>query len=513
MVDAREYHDRTDQTRERLASVELSLDPATRPRLYKQYRGPQREPLDAVRPPQGAALAAVATARADPLGGEPPGPGPGHGPPTPDREALATLCYEAGGVVEAVNRDGETVRYRAASCTGKLYHVELYAVCGDLDGLAAGVYHFDPDGFALDTLREGDHRGDLAAAAGHPGVAGAPVTFVATSAWERNAWKYRDRAFRHAFWDAGTVLANLLGTAHATDRRAEVVAGFDDDRVVDLLGLDPDEEAPLALAPVGRGDPVPEPAGVDPVDPATVPYSDDPEAYPLVADAWRAGRLESAAVEDWRAACRAFDASRAAGDGERVPLEPVDDETASARPLSNAVRRRGSCRSYADRPLSRRKLGTVLDRATRGVPGDWNGGSAAGLALNDVYALVSNVQGVPAGAYQFHPDAAALERVGDSDSDTQTTLALEQAWAGDAHVNVYCMADVDAVVESLGNRGYRLAQLEAGLTLGRLYLATYAHRELGGTGLTFFDREVTDQLSPRAAGQRPTTLFALGVAD
>jgi hypothetical protein len=77
-------------------------------------------------------------------------------------------------------------------------------------------------------------------------------------------------------------------------------------------------------------------------------------------------------------------------------------------------------------------------------------------------------------------------------------------------VNVYLAADVDRIVETLGNRGYRVAQLAGGLALGRLYLATYAHRALGGRGFTFYDDRVTDHLSPRAANQTPMTLFAFG---
>ena len=81
---------------------------------------------------------------------------------------------------------------------------------------------------------------------------------------------------------------------------------------------------------------------------------------------------------------------------------------------------------------------------------------------------------------------------------------------GDAAANVYLMADVAAIVDRLGSRGYRLAQLEGGIALGRLYLATYAHRTLGGRGFTFFDDRVTEHLSPRAANQTPMTLFAFG---
>ncbi|UPV72982.1 nitroreductase family protein [Halorussus limi] len=335
-----------------------------------------------------------------------------------------------------------------------------------------------------------------------------------------NAWKYRERTYRHAFWDSGTVLANLLGTAHAFDLPASVVAGFDDRAVADLLGVAPETEAPLELVPVGEGSPVGDSSESDSppdaLDPATEPHPEHDREHDLPREAWATSELSGGvAATAWRERVReaAPVGKTPAGDGERVPLDPVGYETEVARPLRSAAERRRSCRAFADEPLSRRKLGTVLDRATRGVPGDWNGGTAPGLQFNDVYVLATDVEGVPDGRYQFHPEEAALERLGDATSADQTRLALGQEWAGDAHVNVYCMTDVGAVVENAGDRGYRLAQLEAGVTLGRLYLATYAHRPLGGTGLTFFDDEVTDFLSPRAAEQTPMTLYAMGVAE
>jgi hypothetical protein len=55
--------------------------------------------------------------------------------------------------------------------------------------------------------------------------------------------------------------------------------------------------------------------------------------------------------------------------------------------------------------------------------------------------------------------------------------------------------------------------LEAGIGLGRLYLATYAHLALGGRGFTFYDDRVTGHISPRAVDQTPMTLFAFGRPD
>ena len=69
--------------------------------------------------------------------------------------------------------------------------------------------------------------------------------------------------------------------------------------------------------------------------------------------------------------------------------------------------------------------------------------------------------------------------------------------------------DLDPILERFGNRGYRLAQLEASITAGKIYLAAYSQR-LGATGLTFYDDEVTRFFSPHAEGKSVMFLVALG---
>ena len=72
-------------------------------------------------------------------------------------------------------------------------------------------------------------------------------------------------------------------------------------------------------------------------------------------------------------------------------------------------------------------------------------------------------------------------------------------------------AIVQYILERYGNRGYRAAQLEAGILGGRLYLAAYAHH-IGATGLTFLDDEVTTFFSPHAEGKSAIFLVAVGKA-
>ena len=128
--------------------------------------------------------------------------------------------------------------FRAAACTGALYHIDLYFVCGDLEGLEAGVYQFSPQDFALRRLRAGDYRSVLVNASGEePAIANAPCMIVSASTFWRNAWKYQARAYRHCYWDNGTILANLLAAAAARKTPAKVAVGFVDAAVSELLGF------------------------------------------------------------------------------------------------------------------------------------------------------------------------------------------------------------------------------------------------------------------------------------
>jgi nitroreductase len=65
-------------------------------------------------------------------------------------------------------------------------------------------------------------------------------------------------------------------------------------------------------------------------------------------------------------------------------------------------------------------------------------------------------------------------------------------------VNSYYLTELSPVLATYGNRGYRLAQLEAAIYAGRLHLVAEA-LGLGAVGSTSFDDEVVDFFSPRAA--------------
>jgi SagB-type dehydrogenase family enzyme len=330
------------------------------------------------------------------------------------------------------------------------------------------------------------------------------IVIAADTFW-RNIWKYRARAYRHSFWDSGTILANLLVAATGLGRSARLVTGFVDSAANALIDVDPAREAVLCLAGIGGGSPVPSSAPlVQALQLEVAPLSAQESDYPAVRIMHQASVLDhSSEVEAWRQ--------------ETLPLRlppatqavfPLKEEDAATDGLEAVIRRRGSSRQFAHRDITLPELSNVLIRSTQDIPADFS--ASSGLLLNDMYLLVHAVTGLPPGAYVYHPQEETLELLRENDYRHEAALlALGQELAADASVNVYFLCDLMLVLEHYGNRGYRIAQLEAGLLAGRMYLAAYA-QGLGATGLTFFDEDVIETFSPHAAEKSVMFLLALG---
>ena len=123
------------------------------------------------------------------------------------------------------------------------------------------------------------------------------------------------------------------------------------------------------------------------------------------------------------------------------------------------------------------------------------------------------VDGLPPGTYYYRRSERSLEQLREGDfRKSSGRLGLGQDLPADAAVNVYSLVSLPPLLARFGNRGYRAAQLEGGITGGRLYLGAYAQR-FGASGLTFFDDEVTEFFAPHAAGKSVMFLVALGHSD
>jgi len=490
---ARRYRDVTKHTPESVRSDQFRFDWTNKPALYRTYPGAEAVPLSAPRFRAVPALEAIAPAQA--LRGN---------ADEVDRDVLGTILFLAGGITRARSSGGDI---RATAAAGALYPNELYVITGQLPTMSAGVYHYEPQGGQLSRLRADDWRGALAGASDDPGARSAPATIVITGILWRSAWKYRERAYRHLYWDGGMMLAHVLAAAEAARLPASAFAVFVDDPVNQLVGADGVHEAALALVRLGAASAPALGAERVVIPPLTVQptsLSRSPIDYPEALRYHAASTLPSVeAVRQIRGAH--LDGSLHAG---ATAWQALPTPTPSDATLDAVVGRRSSTRHFAKRPIAAADLSAVLTLPARGAPADF---LRAQPTLLETYVIVNAVDGIPPGAYHYDRDTQRLAQLRTGDlRDTAGYLCLGQPLAHDASAVLFYLADLDGVRRAFGERGDRLAELEAGLRAGRAYLAAYAVGR-GATGLTFYDDEVTAFFSPHAAGRSPLLVVAVGV--
>jgi hypothetical protein len=321
-------------------------------------------------------------------------------------------------------------------------------------GVPAGVHWYHPQDHALVQV-------------GPPPRGDSPVVVVTGVPW-RTGWRYRERGYRHVYWDTGTMLSQLLAAAGSAGITARLHSRFPDEAVTALVGADGVHEWPVAVVALGDGTPALDPAG-----PAAAGAVDAaPVEFPLVTAAQRAGVQDTLGL---------------AWDGGA----PAEVPAHSGPPVEAVVLSRGSQRLMdPSGVLSQTLLRTSLAVSLRGI-------------TVPHWVVVHNVDGLTPGLYRA-AELSAPVRAGDL-RDELYRVCLDQGLGRDASFVVLAATDVSA----LDDREYREAQLAAGLVEGRLHLLAYA---LGASasGMTF-----ADSLIPPLLGQPLDGLLftCVGVAE
>jgi hypothetical protein len=352
----------------------------------------------------------------------------------PDLSQLSRLLHLCAGVTRTTVRPYTTWLFRAAGSAGGRFPLEVYVAVPEGAGLPPGVHWYHPQDHALVQV-------------GPPPRGDAPSVVVTGVPW-RTGWRYRERGYRHVYWDAGTMLSQLLAAADSAGLTARLHTRFPDAAVGELVGADRVHEWPVAIVALGDGGPALDATGAA----AEGRIDAAPLEFPLVTAAQRAGDLDTLGPSWDRGA-------------------PVQAPVHGTDPIEAVVLERGSQRR--------------MDR-TRGLPeGLLRASMRAALRGVELphFVVVHDVEGLAPGIYRW-PDLSAPARPGML-RDELFRVCLDQGLARDAAFAVIAASDVGA----LDDRGYREAQLAAGLVEGRLHLLAYA---LGASasGMTFLDSEI-----------------------
>lgn len=400
-------------------------------------------------------------------------------------ENIARLLFFTLGLTARLTDQGGSDHFlRAAPSAGGLYPTELYVAARGQKGLPDGLYHYHSLKSALIPVWEGGFWGDLKHYfLGHPAIDASGLIFLFTGIYGRSAWRYKERAYRRILLDTGHAVGNLLEVCRATGQDYSLLGGFVDGGLEELLFLTPKEEFPLVGVAVGPAGSLPAVSGQHPGEPPAEAITHVTAGDPMQVQQNACERIRSEK-------------------GVRPPVEgscggPAFAVPADYNPFKTILRRR-SCRKFTGAAASLDQVRGALAYTFRPQGAPWC--LAAGRLGFHLVAL--NVDGLAPGVYRMDPASLelALQREGDFKSETYF-MCLGQDLASECAFALVHTADLAALAEAYGDRGYRYACMDAGQIGERLNLWA-VHQGLGSSGIGgYYDDQANELLdAPLAHG-------------
>jgi SagB-type dehydrogenase family enzyme len=483
---AQHYHERTKYDPATLASKKQSLDWSQQPVAFKDYK-------------IGATIDLKPYLKKRPE--------LEHDPARTTLERLSRLLFCSYGLTAKFSTMMGTPLYlRAAPSAGGLYPAELYLISLGTAELPPGLYNYQTKTHSLIRFWDSDVWPTLKSATfWHPAFDATRLALATTAVFYRSAWRYEDRAYRRIFLDTGHLLGNIELAGSFTDYRPHLIGGFLDDALNELLYLDSDQEAAIALMPL---------ADLRKLDENLPPYRTAlPSAvrtdYPDIRD----GKLLAYCHQATK-----IDADTTGQQGWTI-VDQSSEEDKYNFPFCTKVSTRSQPIDWGDR-LTGLETTILRRRSTR----EYNGGAIALAQLNAIldftyhpshysyqgldpspdffdrqlistFVAVLSVNGLDDGCYYYAPMAQELRQVRFKNFRQELHyLCLGQELGRDAAAVIFHTADLKKAVEKFGDRAYRYLHLDAGhlgqrINLGALYLG------VGVSGIGgFFDDQVNQVL-------------------
>lgn len=382
---------------------------------------------------------------------------------------------------------------RAVASGGARYPGELYVLVSAGPGPAPGLYHYDPLHHTLDLLRTGHFFPTLFHALAQPPQKLPTYTLLYSCLFWKDAFKYQEFSYRLQGLDIGCLLAQTQAVSERSGFRPRFHFRFLDEQLDQLLGLKPLEESVYAVVTLEEGAtetvvealsrPVPAIAPADEL-PGTREQYEPLSRWPLLERVHRASRIQTPEELQQKRTVPALPVPASATDLV-IHLPPVAPLQLGARMTQ---RRSAWAWEYRAHPLALEQLACLLQAATGGYSSDLDGeGSRLGNTL--LYCLINQVDGVPPGIYVYLPEPHALQQVAPGDPSPQfQAVQTDLGWnMQQVSLVLIPVGHYARGFAAYGDRWYRMQNMEAGLCVQRLYLATAQNGLLCRAQLSFDD--------------------------
>jgi SagB-type dehydrogenase family enzyme len=479
---------------------------------------------------------------------------------SPDLKLLSSILYHSMALSAWKQVVGTDHKWslRVNPSSGNLHPTETHILVSNVAGISDGAYHYSVKDHMLEKRFSGKAIERIWQVLGRSDNEQPSIIIALTSIFWREAWKYRDRAFRYCQLDLGHAAAAINLAAASYGYQIKIVSEFPDNAIANAIGLADSDEKPmllLCLYPAQNADQytysntesdftqaLENPAltkGVAAANFDAELFKGTPNllssaeiAYKSIADVYEAScltqeqylrrREQKIEIVNRRAnlfeAAEIFSSADNSSSADADKLISLADSALSLNELPCALeivrKRRSAVNMSPAFQTSMARMSRILSASTETCSGFF-----AKLTDSQCHSVpyfifpllfVNKVTGIAPGVYTLdrRKQTICLLEEGDVRANAKFVSCLQEI-ASDGVLAVSLIADLSRAFDLFGDRGYRYVYQEAGY-IGQLFYITAKSLGIDATGIgCFLDDEINQSLPP---GMEAVYNFTFGKA-
>ncbi|UCF65777.1 MAG: SagB/ThcOx family dehydrogenase [bacterium] len=413
-------------------------------------------------------------------------------------EDLSHLLHASNGITLEKETGGKKLYYRASPSASSTYPVEIYVVANQVENLESGLYYYHPVNHQLVEIQKGNIQDDITTACFNlESIQQAPLFILFSGIYDRNRWRYQDRAFRYTLMETGYILENLALAGACLDYHVNIIGDFVDDAVNRILQIDSEEEAGLLVTAIGKSG-------------GKIVEESYTFSMPGESDDTLQTNLENMQASFYRQSSHYPADEKAVNIQVRLPFEKVAGERITPSDLIGlpddpgqrlskstlqTIENRRSAHFFNRTSINVTHLSALLHQL-QNIPALYN------YQAFHTYLVSNDVENLTHGLYRYFPQFHQLQLIkrGTYRGDI-SYLTLAQDAVFNCSVAFFFAVDFEEI-DIFSNRGYRYAHFNVGMLSEAIYVAGTG-MELAVRGISnFFDDDLNNFFSMQSPSKQ-----------
>jgi len=167
-------------------------------------------------------------------------------------DTISKILHFSAGINNMTDKKNLDESKRMYPSAGARYPLEIYSVVLNSKNIPPGLYHYNIKWDTLELLLKKNLKVEMKKITGQNWTAKSGIIIIITAVFARATIKYKESGWRYIFFEAGHLAQNIYLLSTLLNLKCCAIGGFLDEKIIELLDINPKTELPLYMICIGN---------------------------------------------------------------------------------------------------------------------------------------------------------------------------------------------------------------------------------------------------------------------